>query len=235
MKNQLSNELKSMQPFWKGGTTLAQEGWSACVAKRKFQDLNGIVETCIRPYVQSDTVVLEIGANGGGWTHHFLSAKQVICFDALSPKHTGFWSHIGHRDNVDYFQVKDFYCNELENNGVDYVFSYDVFCHISYSGTRAYLENLYDKLKVGANCFIMIADANKYTHNNGRKKLMRQAGFTDFSKFVQDYDGLPRNGRWFFYGTQLFCQLLDRYGYKLVSEDVAKDLDQLNPIVHFRK
>jgi len=38
-----------------------------------------------------------------------------------------------------------------------------------------------------------------------------------------------------FYGTKLFCELLDKYNYKLISKDVSKEADQLSPIVHFTK
>jgi len=47
-----------------------------------------------------------------------------------------------------YFQVTDFNLNFILSDFLDYVFSYDVFFHISYSGQEKYLENLYKKCKV---------------------------------------------------------------------------------------
>ena len=64
---------------------------------------------------------------------------------------------------------------------------------------------------------------------------METAGYNNFEAFVNDYDGCPVNGRWYFYGTERFCSLLDKYNYSLVSKDVAIDIDKLSPIVHFRK
>jgi len=231
----LKKELKSFQNLWKGGTARPKLGWKKSAELAKFQDLNGIVKTCINPYVNNNTTVLEIGAGGGFWTQKMLHAKEIFCLDALSAKHNKFWSRIKKQDNIKYFKVEDFSCNELINNSINYVFSYDVFCHISYSGAEAYLKNMYKKLKRRSNCFIMIADANKYFDINGRKKLTKYAGFSSFEELVKDYDGPPVNGRWYFYGIELFCNLLEKYNYEIVSKDVATEIDKLNPIIHFRK
>ena len=50
-----------------------------------------------------------------------------------------------------------------------------------------------------------------------------------------DYDGEPYPGRWYFYGIKRFCELAEKYGYKIIDEDVAKDFDELSPIIHFKK
>lgn len=234
--DKLRKELMSFSNLWRGGTTHPRIGWEKSVETSIHQDLEQIVEICISPYVNQTTNVLEIGAGGGFWTQRMLNANSITCFDALSAKHNRFWRRIGgKRKNVSYFKVSDFKCNELKKESIDYVFSYDVFCHISYSGASAYLRYMRRKLADGANCLIMIADADKYDFEDGRNKLMRRAGFSNFNDLVRDYDGAPKNGRWYFYGTDLFCKLLERHGYTLVSRDVATEADKLNPIIHFRK
>ena len=55
----------------------------------------------------------------------------------------GQWSKFIYNLNV----FDKIYCIDVL---LDYVFSYDVFCHISYSGQKKYLENLYEKCKI--NC-----------------------------------------------------------------------------------
>ena len=230
---ELSDEIGSFKDLWKGGTTLAKNGWD-CVAKQR--DINSIYEICIEPYVNDESNVLEIGCNGGGWTRRMLQAKTVTCFDALSAKHTGFWNNISvNQTNVKYHHVNDFNCNELEDNSIDYVFSYDVFCHISYSGTKAYLENLYKKLTNGTNLFIMIADIDKYKDLAGLHSLRKRAGFKTIQELVDDYDGEAKNGRWFFYGIDRFCDLLNDSGYQLVNRDVMGDKDPRSPTIHFKK
>ena len=231
----LKKELKSFQNLWKGGTARPKLGWKKSAELAKFQDLNGIVKTCINPYVNNNTTVLEIGAGGGFWTQKMLHAKEIFCLDALSAKHNKFWGRIGKKANIKYFQVKDFQCNELENNSIDFVFSYDVFCHISYSGCETYLKNLHSKLKNGADCFIMIADINKYKQQSGLDNGVRLGYFKSVEEMVADIDGKPFPGRWYFYGVDLFCDLLDKYNYKLVSKDVVIEEDKISPIIHFKK
>ncbi len=233
--NKLKKEIKSLKVFWKNGTSRAQLGWKKACRLSKFQDLEQIVSICIIPYITPKTTILEIGADGGFWTQKMLNAGQLFCIDISDPIHTGFWKRIPKREYIKYFTVSDFSCSVFKDNTIDYIFSYDVFCHISYSGAEAYLKNLYNKLKFGANCFIMIADADKYYDIKGKQKLMLQAGFKNLETFIKDYDGPPNNGRWYFYGIEKFCKLLNKYNYKLISKDVVKKADKLNPIIHFRK
>jgi len=230
--SKLKRELESFQGLWRGGTTLARDGWDSVSRTR---NIDGIYEVCIKPYINPDTIALEIGCNGGGWTRKMLDAKRIIGLDALSANHTGFWRNIPYRENIEYHQVVDFECNELDDNSITYVFSYDVFCHISYSGAKSYLKNMYDKLKPNTNCFIMIADPNKYNDTKGMRRLMDRAGFNSVQDFIDDFDGEPHNGRWYFYGTERFCESLEEFGYKLISKDVAVDTDPNSPIIHFIK
>ena len=81
----------------------------------------------------------------------------------------------------------------------------------------------------------MIADSDKYTHQNGRNKLMTSAGFVNWDLFLDDYDGDPVAGRWNFYGVDRFCSLLNKYHYKIISKDVIGEYDTRSPIVHFKK
>ena len=64
---------------------------------------------------------------------------------------------------------------------------------------------------------------------------MTSAGFVDWDLFVDDYDGNPVAGRWYFYGIDRFCYLLKKYDYKIVSKDVIGEYDKKSPIVHFKK
>ena len=236
-QEKLRNEIESFYSLWKGGTTLSKYGWEACLEPRLENGVNleKIEEICILPYINNESVVLEIGTNGGAWLKRMMKAKKLIGTDVLGPEHTGFFNNVPKSDKIKYIQVDDFSCDELEKDSITYLFSYDVFCHISYSGTEEYLKNLYPKLKKGSECFIMIADPDKYIDQNGQYKLMTSAGFVDWGLFVDDYDGDPVAGRWYFYGIDRFCALLNKYHYKIISKDVIGEYDTRSPIVHFKK
>jgi len=235
----LEKEINSFQSLWRGGTTLSRQGWDSCANDRLRVgiDINKIYEICIQPYINNEITALEIGTNGGAWLKKMMEAKALIGTDVLSAEHVGFWNNVPPLDKIAYHHVSDFSCDCLEEGSVDYVFSYDVFCHISYSGTEQYLKNLYDKLKPGANCFIMIADADKYQHYGNKYKCMTASGYSDWETFVNDFDGDPTRGRgrWYFYGTERFCELLEKYNYTLIDKDVIGGYDRLSPIIHFKK
>jgi hypothetical protein len=239
INDKLKRELRDFSNFWKGGTTLSRQGWSTCARERLKTgiDINKIYQICIQPYINSNTTVLEIGTNGGGWLSRMLEAKRLIGLDALSADHTGFWKNVPKLDKISYHYVLDFSCDCLEEDSIDFVFSYDVFCHISFSGTEEYLKNLYNKLKPGANGFIMIADSDKYQNKQGRIKLTETSGHSDWDTFVDDFDGKVsyRPGRWYFYDTERFCKLLEKYNYILVDKDVIGKYDAKSPIIHFKK
>jgi len=224
----LIRELDSFQTLWEGG-------FGCAIFSNEDSEADNVADICIKPYINKKMVVLEIGCGAGRYTKRLREAKKIYCFDALSAEHNRFWERFEKNEYIVYHQVKDFKCHELPNDSIEYIFSYDTFCHISYSGADAYLKNLYCKLKKGANCFIMIADFVKYSCEEGKKSLARRAGFSSFEELVIDYDGEPRSGRWYFYNTQRFCKLLEKYGYIIVNRDVVSELNIMSPIIHFRK
>lgn len=230
---ELKEELASFQSLWKGG--FDSKGKSLEFWGSVSSEFDKIVDICISPYINKEVVALEIGCGGGKWTKKLLGAEKIYCLDALSAEHNRFWERFSRDENIYYFKVEEFKCSMLLENSIDYVFSYDTFCHISYSGAFEYLKHLYSKLKKGANCFIMIADACKYVDRKGRKKLVKDAGFSCFEDLVEDYDGKPYPGRWYFYGTERFCEILEKCEYIIANKDVVLEIDERSPIIHFRK
>src|SRR5258708_3666505 len=65
---------------------------------------------CIKPYIKSETTVLEIGPGRGAWTKAMadLNPKQIYAVDAVAPEHSGFWNYVGDRQNVAYIVADDF-------------------------------------------------------------------------------------------------------------------------------
>ena len=70
---------------------------------------------------------------------------QLYCVDILSAEHNKIWEYVGKEktDKIDYIHINDFSLSEISDDVIDFVFSYDVFCHISLSGIDEYLKNIY--------------------------------------------------------------------------------------------
>jgi len=237
VKDKLSLEIQQMIGLWKGGTTLSRMGFDATNATRAGVNLRKIEELCINPYVKN-AVVADIGTNGGGWLLRMLDeAKECHGVDIQSPEHTGFWRYMpaNHHEKITYHQVHDFSCGNIKNNTLDFVFSHDVFCHISFSGAVEYLKTFFVKCKPGANLMIAIADRNKYKSESGKQKLMRTAGFSNWEDFADDFDGEPVTGRWYFYGPDMFSKEAQKIGFEVISKDVVREHDDFLAMVHLRK
>ncbi len=260
----LKQEIESFRELWKGGyftgDPLEPLGWSGLGPYGYISVPHAIYQACIAAYVRSETVALEIGPGRGAWTRGLLPSREVWVLDALSAEHNGFWDYVGvEHQHVHYIQVDDFSCSALPNDNLTYLFSYDALCHVSFDGIREYLTNLRGKLRSGAECFVMVADYEKYNRFivGAERHHVRRAGpiydsRLDRRRLVHDAwrlvlrsgeytvqplslneDSEPSPGRWYNAGTERTCQLLRDLGYLVVSADIG--LSPRDPIIHFQQ
>lgn len=237
MEHKLKKEIDLFSTVWKGGF---------------FNDINKdprklykIKEEVIDNFLKENMSVLEIGCGRGAWTKNMLKAKHIYTLDALSAEHNGFWEYVGseNKDKITYNKVYDFKCADIPDNSIDFLFSYDVFCHISYSGMKEYMKNLYPKLKKGAKCFVMVADYDKYKKSglwdkyiNAWNKEKEMLGYNSLESMISDFDGdnVKNNRvRWFWYGNDRFCDVLRENNYQIIEKDM--NLIEKDPICFFIK
>jgi len=254
-----SAEIDSFRGLWKGGYYEGDPfdpfGSSSYGISGYISVLYATYLTCIRPYVNSSTIALEIGPGRGAWTKTFLQAREVWCLDVLSAQHNRFWEYVGDARNVKYVQVSDLSCSILPDYHFDYLFSFGTFVHLSFKSVSEYMGNLYPKLKAGANCFVMVADYEKYARamDNTRDALRvldafimgkslpgkilkvwlkrRQRAVKSIRNFDKDDDPFP--GRFYHSGIDRTCEMLERAGYRVLLSDVG--VVPRDPIVHFTK
>ena len=210
---------------------------------------------CIRPYVTSETVALEIGPGRGSWSRTMLGARELWCLDVLSAEETQFHEYVGRHDHVRYIQVNDFECRELPDAHFDYLFSFGCLCHIPFEGIRAYARSLFRKLRPGAHAFIMVADFAKYrramadagkldvVRREIREKLERRPLLRPFVPLVLPRrnfggwelreDDAPVPGRWYDAGVGRTCEMLRECGYTVLDPDVGVNLR--DPVIHFTR
>lgn len=237
--SKLKLELSTFQDIWEGGYFT---GYST---KRNQKGL----EEYLRKNLEGKTL-LEIGCGGGQWTK-FISEldifKKIICVDALSAEHNKFWNHLGDKskNKIEYFQVSDFNLDFLDENSIDYVFSYDVFCHISLSGIEEYLKNLYSKCSDNAKLLIMYADPEKYLQSEpenrrhvirylpNKKIIYKLSNNKLIQDALRDSDGTPSPGRWYWVGMESFINICKEANYNILEKDI--NIDKTNPITLFAK
>jgi len=261
----LRAQLHQFDGRWKGGyfegDPLDPLGDSTYRELGYISSLYATYLCCIKPYVGSSTIALEIGPGRGAWTKAILTCKpqEVWCLDALSREHNGFDDYVGIRENVNYVQVSDFLCDCLPANHFDYLFSFGCFCHLSPVAIREYFRNLWTKLRPGAHAFVMVADFDKYNRAfmdpkcnisravlieplNVRRRiwnrlaaLAMQKRYPRESWTLQDKEqgSDPRPGRFYHAGIQETAALLRELGYSVLDVDIGTVLR--DPIVHFSR
>ena len=238
-KHDLTEEINSFNRIWNGGF---RTGYSV---KRNQVG----IEKYLAKNLNSSYNVFEIGCGGGQWTKFIAPlVNSIVCNDAKSSKDNSFFEYLNHykinTDNIRYNQAFSFDLEYLEDNSLDFVFSYDVFCHISLSGQEQYLKNLYAKCKSGCKLMIMYADPNKYANNEPENTDSAFGVYrnnendttieTLIERSIADCDGanIP-DGRWYFVGKDNFLNLCSKYRYQIISDDL--DIDKTNPITLFTK
>lgn len=258
---QTAAQIRDFQSVWQGGFYVGDplDDMGSPYGLFGYYSVQHVVYlTCIRQYVTPETVALEIGPGRGAWTRTMLGAKEIWALDALSAEHNGFWEYVGAEPHVHYVQVEDFSGSMLPDDRIDYVFSFDTLCHVTFDGIEAYARNLHPKLREGAHLFWMVADLDKYRafvddrhrrsvawpfvrlfgRNLYRRVLERQAREIDdrqaarYESFLALPEG-PEGNWWYHAGTRRTCEMLEGVGYRVVDPDVGAD--PRSPIVHFVK
>ena len=261
MSERLSRELNKFSDVWTGGYF---EGNPLDPLTKSSYGQLGYVSSlyatyihCIKPYINENTKVLEIGPGRGAWTRTFLDAESIVVMDALSAEHNQFWSYIPKQSNIRYIHVQDFLCEDLPENYFDFMFSFGTLCHVSFEGIEQYAQNLFPKLRSGANCFWMISDYDKYNYavenikkfgiiyrlvpkkleNNKIIKYFLSVIYNlpkvKIVKIQKDLNNEPSPGRWYNAQLKRTTDLLENLGYRIINPDVGTNLR--DPIIHFTK
>jgi hypothetical protein len=229
----LTANLQMFQSLWEGGyfegNPLHPFSESTYGSLGFMSVLHATYLVCIKPWIKSSTIALEIGPGRGAWTKALLPAQEVWAIDALTAEHNGTLKYLGNPDNFRYIHVSDFSCRELPENYFDYSFSFGCLCHIPFIGIREYAQNIFPKMKAGAHLFWMIADASK--SKSAQDDYISEPSKRRYTGF--ENDPAVTEGGWFNIGIPIFCDMLIACGYNIVDKDVGSNLR--DPIVHFMK
>jgi Methyltransferase domain len=220
-----------------------------------YSGLHVVYLCCIKPFINPNTVVLEIGPGRGAWTKAISerNPKHIYAVDVVPPDH--FLEYVGRSSNIDYIQTNDFSLGEIQDGSIDYFFSFGCFCHLRPEMCIAYIDALAIKMKCGAHGFLMISDFHKWnTCIQNHKALSIERSFLERKfflvrlayhlslalaprKFIGDHvvdDGSPRGPfDWYDFGVERACGALSKAGFEIVERDM--NINHRDPIIHFVK
>jgi len=122
---------------------------------------NSIIQNFIYPHITKKSTVLEISPGHGRWSGYIIKrAKKVILVD-LSPTCIEYCKkNFKKFKNVLYFINDGKSLDFLDNNSVDFIWSYDSFVHMEASVIKNYLSQFPRILKKGGIAIIHHADKN---------------------------------------------------------------------------
>jgi SAM-dependent methyltransferase len=131
-------------------------------AKRVWGNLGKIRRRYLQPYVTSETVVLEIGAGGGRWTRYLMDAREVIVVELNSE----FFAYLRNRfaedaNRLRFYETSGYEMDGVDDESVDFVFSFGTFVHIEPDGIDAYLDEIRRVLRPGGIGTLHYADRSK--------------------------------------------------------------------------
>lgn len=213
---------------------------------------------CIRPFVDANSTVLEIGPGRGAWTKVIAAQnpRKIYAVDVVDPDYAGFWEHVGRPPQIEHIVVSDFSLDGVPDNSIDYFFSFGCFCHLKPEMCEAYIRSLARKMKPGSNGFLMIADYDKLnacmrdiygksiwrSFTNRRSVILRMAFRFSMLLFRDRFTQRPLAGNelngaeppaWFHFGVPRACAALEQAGFQIVRPDM--EVTHRDPIIHFRR
>lgn len=107
----------------------------------------------ITHHVRNNDTVLEIGCGSGYWTNRIYPLCSKMYAIDLIPRPAL-------HKNIVYIEKNDcdYTCSTIEDESIDFVFSFGVFSHLSLSACDTYLQDIVRVLKPKGKALVMYAD-----------------------------------------------------------------------------
>lgn len=170
MKNTVENNLK----VWDQQYSWAKNGdeWDgqARFCGQPYEEWKkSLIESLLAPNFSKDSVVLEVAPGHGRWAKEIVEGcKEIILVD-LSPSCIEFCRNLfASFNHVRYIVNDGKLLTGVDDNYVDFVWSYDSFVHMDKSTIGSYLSEIFRALKPGGKAVI---------HHAGRRHALLWLGF----------------------------------------------------------
>lgn len=167
-----------------------------------------LVHVCLVPYYNNNHLAMELGCGGGFWTTKYLSPnfKTVYALDVIPKTFTL-------TPNINYIELSDndYYCTGIENNNIDFVWSFGMFCHLSLDACEEYLKNIYLKLKPGGKAVLMFGNWENHPNVCNIKVENKNMNV----------------GSWYYNNKNLTLQMIKKCNYKNIVDLIPDFRDSI--------
>ena len=140
-----------------------------------------IINEVMLKYIKGESTILEIGPGAGRWTETLASMADSLILVDISKKCLDLCKErFQNYDNIKYVLTKgtlDF----IQDNSIDYIWSYDVFVHINPTDIRSYLHDIQRILKPQG--YSIIHHSGQYdtkTREKGFRSFMTRELFASY-------------------------------------------------------
>jgi SAM-dependent methyltransferase len=159
-----------------------------------------LLTSCIQPHAAKEKTCLEIGSGGGFWLG-YLQANfgRVIAIDVIPRPPTLLV------DEYHELADSDYHCSPIADAAIDFVWCFDVFCHLPNSAVREYVASVARVLKPDG--VAVLAFANWDNH-----PLLASVSE------AQNYSEQPHKDGWFYMNKPLALDIVTEAG--LVCQDL---------------
>lgn len=181
-----------------------------------------IYQKIVIPFINPDHICLEIGPGGGTWSNSLVNDfKKLIAIDVM-PRSRGL------NNKIDFFQLEsfDYFCTNIEDNSIDFVFSFGTFCHLPVSAQTQYIKNILRVLKEGGNAVIMFGDWD--THFKDMEKIPE--AFNNIDK--ENYKENVHCGGWFYMNKEIIKEIMNINNILEYTDLMPGFRDR---VIHFKK
>jgi SAM-dependent methyltransferase len=198
------------------------------------QFADAIVDDLVAEYLGPDVDVLEIGCGGGKFSQRIApKVRSLVCADispAMIAQTRGELARRGVGENVSYQVLSGLDFAGVEDNSVDFIFSYDVQLHMQPQNVYSYMEDARRVLR--PNGVFMLHQINLASEGGISHFL------TQYNEHTWDYafDSPARLGHIYFMSPGQMRALADAAGMKLerLVDDFPGEDSPLYPVTRGR-
>ena len=140
-----------------------------------------VLKECLYPFLDPNKTALEIGCGGGTFTQFMQgNFKTLFGLDVIKmPERFSNYKQFKFIELPD----KTYECLGINNDSIDFAFSYNVFCHLSNEALKSYLVDVNRVIKAGSNFVFMISN---YKNVQTKQESDKFGNLLPMGHFYQD-------------------------------------------------